>query len=182
MTGLERQIVLGMLLGNGYIEYPTNAVTPRLCFWHGKRTDPNWTNYRSQCLKELASETPFTTYPNGRSKWMSSCDKVWEEFISLCYVGGKKEVTVHWLDPLSDTAWSVWFLDRGSLVRGKLHLGVGRHSASGIAAMQEYFANFDMICSPYRNKLRFDRSATERFFKTCAHQIPTFMQYRLYGV
>ncbi len=197
MTHWERQVVWGMLLGNGYLERPTGGINLRLCMWHGKNSDANWTNYKSAELKRFATDTPFTNSDNGRYKWMSKCDDIWSGFYENCYARptipmqdfihhryrksfiGKKRVDERWLDPLRDIAWTIWFLDKGKILRDRLQLRVGNHTKPSREAMRKYFNELGVTCVLRGPILKFDLKGTEEFLKVAAYNVPKYMQYRL---
>ena len=199
MSHWERQVAFGMLLGNGYLEYPIGSINPRLCMWHGKHSDANWTNYKATELKRFASDTPFTNPENGRSKWMSKCDDIWKNFQHICYTHislspekalkeirrrkgysvGIKNVDDNWLDSLRDIAWTIWFLDKGKISRNRLQLRVGNHTKPGIEAILKYFNELGATCVLRGKVLKFDSKGTEEFLKVAAYNIPEYMRYRL---
>lgn len=147
----HRQIVLGTLLGNGYIcKGRKNAY---FCMRHSAAHLP-WLQSKAAELNAYASSTPWYTYKTTHT-WRSACSQEFNELRDLCYPGGVKTVTMPWLDQLRDIAIAVWYGDSGCLT-GRGHKNACLRTQSfgedGNRVIERYFNEVGIPCSMNRSR------------------------------
>lgn len=137
------QIILGSLLGNGYI--CKGRKNDYLCMRHSKRHDL-WLKTKSNELSIYSSKTPYYEYYTTIT-WRSICHPTFTELKKYCYQDGKKCVTMDWLDRLRDLAIAVWFGDSGTMT--------GRGSRNACLRTQSFGLNGNEIIEKYFNEVGF---------------------------
>lgn len=147
----HRQVVLGTLLGNGYI--CKGRKNSYFCMRHSAR-HLQWLQSKAAELKQYESKTPWYEYGTTHT-WRSACDPVFNEMRDLCYCGNKKVVTMEWLDQLRALAIAVWYGDSGCLTgRGKKNASLRTQSfgKEGNEVIERYFNEVGIPC--HMNKSR----------------------------
>lgn len=148
LTCDQRQIILGSLLGNGFI----------------KRTDKNYYFVMKHSLKRfdwvrlksLELNNFYSDFFKNKSSvvWRSICHPCFNEIHSSCYEGDKK-VTMDWLNSLRDIAIAVWYGDSGIRVgRGKKNscLRTQSFGLKGNKIICDFFNEVGIFCNVNKNK------------------------------
>jgi hypothetical protein len=147
----HRQIVLGTLLGNGYI--CKGRKNSYLCIRHSM-SHVGWLKSKSLELLPYASKTPWYQYQT-TCTWRSHCSQDFNELRDLCYPDGKKQVSMKWLDQLRALAIAVWYGDSGCLTgRNKKNACLRTQSFGfeGNKIIEQYFNEVGIPC--HMNKSR----------------------------
>lgn len=142
----HRQIVLGTLLGNGYI--CKGRKSSYLCIRHSIKHLP-WLQSKAFELQDYKSKTPWYKY-NTTCTWRSVSNSSFNELYELCYPQGKKSVTMEWLDQLRALAIAVWYGDSGCLTgRGKKNACLRTQSfgKEGNETIERYFNEVGIPCN-----------------------------------
>ena len=147
----HRQIVLGTLLGNGFI--CKGRKNSYFCMRHSVN-HLDWLKSKASELTAYESSTPWHQHET-TCTWRSGCDPVFNELRSLCYLNGKKEVSMVWLDQLRSMAISVWYGDSGCLT-GRNHKNACLRTQSfryeGNQVIERYFNEVGMPCSMNKSR------------------------------
>ena len=147
----HRQIVLGTLLGNGYI--CKGRKNSYFCMRHSVDHLP-WLQSKAAELEVYGSKTPWYQY-NTTCTWRSACSPLFNELREMCYPGGEKTVSMEWLNALRALAIAVWYGDSGCLTgRGKKNACLRTQSFGyeGNKVIEQYFNEVGMPC--HMNKSR----------------------------
>ncbi len=147
----HRQVVLGALLGNGFI--CRGRKNPYFCMRHSEK-HLEWLKSKAAELTHYESSTPWYKY-NRSWTWRSCSDPCFSELRSLCYPNGKKEVSMPWLDSLRSLAISVWYGDSGCLIgRGRKNacLRTQSYGLEGNEIIERYFNEVGMPCSMNKSR------------------------------
>lgn len=137
----HRQIILGTLLGNGYIcKGRKNAY---FCMRHSKDHLP-WLQSKAAELRDFGSKTAWYNYKTTYT-WRTTCDPLFTELRQMCYRDGKKTVTMEWLDVLRWLAIAVWYGDSGCLT--------GRNMKNACLRTQSFGYDGNKIIERYFNEV-----------------------------
>ncbi len=117
LSPLEESIILGSLVGDMCITKPKE--TPRLSFTHGI-DQLNYARHKMGILERLSWWSRIGQTSGYSSKdgiqGSSSCSSVLDEIFDLTRPGGgRKTVSVEWLDQLDDVSLAYWVMDDGSV-------------------------------------------------------------------
>ena len=143
MNDDQRQVVLGTLLGNGYI--CKGKKNHYLCMRHSVH-HLDWLKSKAMELGDLASANPWYEYETTWT-WRSRCDSIFVELRKLYYPKDVKEVSMDWLDSLRDIAIAVWYGDSGCLA--------GRNSKNACLRTQSFGFKGNKIIETYFNEVGF---------------------------
>lgn len=178
-----KQIILGSLLGNGYICH--GRKNDYFCMKHSMK-NLQWLRTKAAELKELASQKPFYEYENSMT-WRSSCNTFFTELRNKYYKDNEKCVTMEWLDQLRDLGIAVWFADCGSMV------GRGNRNAclrtqifkEGNKTIEQYFNEVGMPCSLNKSRksyiVVFTHEGTEKILSMIANCLPKDIFFDLFS-
>ncbi len=172
----RRQILLGSLLGNGYI--CKGRQSHYFCMRHSVR-HLSWLKTKARELQEYECPSPFYEYKKTVT-WRSSCNPIFTELREICYKEDEKTVTMDWLDQLRDLAIAVWFGDSGGMTgRGRKNaiLRTQSFGPEGNQIIERYFNEVGLPCKLNKNRksqiLLFTIAATERLIGMIEHCIPS---------
>lgn len=141
MNDNQKQVILGTLLGNGYICNGTKNCY--LCMRHSIK-HLSWLQSKAQELEFYGSATPW--YISGTTcTWRSVSHVAFTELRRFCYPNGQKEVCMEWLDQLRDIAIGVWYGDSGSLI--------GRKAKNACLRTQSFGKEGNDIIARYFNEV-----------------------------
>lgn len=154
MNDNQKQIILGTLLGNGYIcKGRRNCY---FCIRHSARHN-QWLQSKASELTDLASLTPL--YQSGTTcTWRSACDPFFTELREFCYPDGKKQVSMEWLDQLRDIGIAVWYGDSGTLTGRKnrnASLRTQSYGEEGNQIIEQYFNEVGIPCHINKSRKSF---------------------------
>lgn len=128
VSGREREVLLGTLLGDGAIVKGKGYAHPRIVIRHSVKQQ-SYIHWKSRELSALASNRPLATQGRGghdgwggekirfQSRTLSELDEVY----CLVIPHGKKQVRRRWLNQLTPLSLAVWWCDDGSLVSNTRH-------------------------------------------------------------
>lgn len=155
LTTLERQAILGTLLGDSSIGYPNKrSKAPRICSTHGF-VQKEWAEYKAAFLRRLGAKTRIAE--NGG--WgetsvctATSCNPSLIEIDNLIKRRGKKKASRQWLDAIGDIGLAWWICDDGSASAKSLFLHTEGFSRQGTELIAEWFCDTVGKTSVVRNK------------------------------
>ena len=182
MNDDQRQIVLGTLLGNGFIcRSNSNSY---LCIQHSRK----YVDYFKSKAKDLESLSRTNPWYFRRNiiGWRSSCDTIWDYYRALCYQGEDKVVNENWLHPLRDIGLAVWYQDCGCLAGYRNRNACLRtqiFGEEGNKLIAKYFNEMGFDCKVNKSRkswvILFSVASTEKLFKVIAHWIHPSLYYKL---
>lgn len=187
ITSWHSQLILGSLLGSGYLVRVKKKADGDPAFYMGisESHDPDWFAYKANELSVVAAKTPVVE-SRGVLKWRSRSGSQWMEYADKFYEKDtwSKYVTMETLDQMKDVALSVWFCDKGFWYTSR-RIGL-RTSAFGESnqVIHDYFNEVGIECEQRKDsngacRVIFTRHGTERFQSTIAQRLPFFMRHRL---
>lgn len=174
LTSHEKQVVLGSLLGTSSLVFPKRGKHGYLQMRETK-SDGRWLLCKAEEVKKLARRTPFVEDTHS-IRWVSVASPIWEEFREICYVNGRKEVAMPWLDLLTDFGWAVWYMDKGMYFRNRIYLRVGRLGVNAAKIVSEYFRSLDIDCKTLaRNRVVMTEASSKEFIRMIGPCLPKYV-------
>lgn len=179
MTHTQRQIVLGTLLGNGFI---CNAKKPYLCVQHSMNGYADYFYRKVAHLEEFGRQKAIYQY-NNTIKWRSSCSSIWKGFQDLAYKDSSKNVTMKWLDELTPIGLAVFYCDCGCLVGYKKRKICLRTQSLDNNVLKQFFDEVLLDCSINKSKnssvIVFSTLASQKFLNIVYEHIPQSLYNKL---
>lgn len=176
-TKEQKQIIFGTLLGKAYI---TQIKRSNYFFTIPESKDLNWLAYKAFIIEK---ERKTLIKDGKRFVWRSSCNPIWNKIREEFYDNSGKKIKMSLLDQLCDDGLSTWFLDRGKIVGGKLHLGTTVFGYEDNLTIARYFNEVGIPCEVKKErntaKIIFTKEGTKIFLATISGAVPQFMYYRL---
>ena len=173
ITLRQKQIIHGTILGGSSIVLPKGG---RNCYLSMRCKEPKWIEYKSQELKALTSQAPFTLEKTNR--WHSLCYTLFKEYRTLYYKRSKRYLTLDMLDPLQDVAIAIWFGDCGRALHNKIILNTHVWGLRGSKIINEYFQllGYDSCLKKEKDCHRVEINETSRsaFLRLVVPQLPAF--------
>ena len=122
LTESARALVIGSLMGDACLVWPTDTMSPLLMFNHGLKQEA-YCRYKAEILTDYVRTPPrIFKHPGGWSgescRFQTVTSPVFEEFESMCIrrVNGRrvKTITDEWIAAMTWEAVAFWFMDDGS--------------------------------------------------------------------
>jgi hypothetical protein len=177
LTSRQRQVVLGALLGRASIVKPKAGRYRYLMMRQAKKADPRILIYKAEELTGFGRPTAFVE-DNHDYRWLSISSPVWNEFYALTYAGGKKRVTMDWLNQLTDMAMMIWFLDNGYMKDEKIGLNTAKFSKKGTELIVQYLnevgVESELIQERNCYRIEMSEDGSQNFFRIIQHRLPPF--------
>jgi len=173
MDSIQKQIVMGTLLGKSYLSKPKTGVNYFMTM--APVDDINWFNWKALYLKKFERRHPIS-----QGYWRSKADSIWTEFYETFY----KKLTMECLDRLNATALATWYLDKGFFISKKrICLRTTSFGLKGNRLMKRYFNEVGLECEVRKERntgrIVFTKEGTLNFLKIIAPRVPPFLYYRL---
>lgn len=182
MNSNQKQIVLGALLGNGYI--CKGRRNDYFCMRHSIR-HLSWLQSKAAELEIFAGGRPWYQYKTTIT-WRSKCDPVFNELRALCYPKGKKQISMDWLDPLRDIGIAVWYGDSGCLTGRNNKNACLRTQSFGLEGnkvIEQYFNEVSLPCSINKSRksyvIVFSVKATFKLVEMVGNCLPHNRYFKL---
>lgn len=171
----QKQIVLGTLLGNGYI--CQGSKNSYLCVRHSVKHLP-WLQWKAAELMQYGAATPW--YISGTTcTWRSVSHPIFTDLRKFCYPNGQKQVCMDWLDQLRAIGIAVWYGDSGTLMGRKMKNACLRTQSFGLEGNQiieKYFNEVNIPCNLNKSRnsyvVVFTVQGTEKLFRLIATHLP----------
>lgn len=182
MTDDQRQIILGALLGNGYI--CRGRKNDYFCMRHSERHLP-WLQNKAEDLAEYAAGHAWYIYKT-TCTWRAKCDPIFNDFRKLCYPDGVKQVSMEWLDQLRSIGLAVWYGDSGCLT-GRSNknacLRTQSFGAEGNQIIERYFNEVGIECRVNKSRksqvIVFSVDGTRKLISTIGADLPANRYFKL---
>lgn len=144
LTELERQAILGTLLGDSSIGYPHDgSVAPRLYSTHGY-VQKEWADHKASFLHRLSATTRVVANAGwGEQSVCTStgCNPSLVEIYDLVTQQGEKRVSRQWLDGIGDIGLAWWICDDGSASAKSMFLHTEGFSKQENELIAEWFCD-----------------------------------------
>ena len=178
----QAQVLKGTILGGSSL---VKAKTCRSCYLSMRGKDGRWVDYKSQELNFLLPQNPYHIEKNGYFRWHSRCSPLLNDYHGMFYKDGKRFVDAEVLNGLRDIGLAVWYLDAGSIKKGRVRIGTTLLGEDGTKTVNQYFMELDLVseivvtsvCGGFCVSL--DEKSTERFLRVIGGVVPEFMSYCL---
>jgi hypothetical protein len=176
LTHHQEQVVLGSLLGRGMIISPPGNRECYLRLRQSRNEDINIIAYKAMELKDFSRPKAFLEDKHSYC-WNSISHTEWGKLHNFCYKNGKKEITMEWLDGLTQTALAMYYLDVGEVKKGIMEFNMARCASKELICT--FFNEVDCFCELDKNKLKFTKEGTNNFIKIIDQSMPSYLLYRL---
>lgn len=175
MSKQREQVILGSLLGNGFICQP-NRKNTFLTITETK--DLDWLKYKAFII-DPRKQVYWNT---NRYIWKSSCSVEWGKYRQKFYKDDKKVI-----DPSMLNLWAeglaVWFLDRGKFKGNRICISTTSFGLEGSKIIEQYFNEVGMPCRLWKDRntgrIMFTKEGSKILMATIAQAVPRFMFHRL---
>jgi hypothetical protein len=188
LSELQRQAVLGTLLGDCSIGYPhETSRAPRLSTTHSVKQF-EWAAHKADFLLELSPHIRIINcggYGEQSAKLTTACSECLIEINDLVRGDGPKRINRRWLDSIGDIGLAWWFCDDGSCsgpASGALHTeGYSLTEVEEIISwLRERFGvGVRLQESKGRYLVRFRKEPLQHLLRVIAPFVPDCMAYKL---
>src|SRR3989344_5251240 len=179
LTNLEKQIVLGTLLGTGSIICPAKSKCPHIQLREAKSNEGKWLCCKAEYLKRFARSTPFSE-DDDSYRWSSISDMCWKELYDLCYTRGHKKITMTWLDQLTDIGLTTWYIDKGYEKNKLAHLKTSRFGKQGTQLIAQFFNEVACECEVIKvhglYNIRFTQEGSRAYYNIIDPCFPKYLK------
>lgn len=190
LTNIQREILVGLLLGDGHLETQNQGKTYRLKVEHSV-AQREYLVWMYEHFKEWTHAAPSLKSKNGKpfSCWFTTYSHpILNRYAKLFYRGRQKIVPENLSDFLTPLGLSVWFMDDGS-IKSKRHRTYNIHTV-GFKKEEQYvlqktlLERFNMQTALHRQKGRYWRiyipsESVLTFQKHVSPYILPSMRYKL---
>ena len=181
LTGLQRDMVIGSILGDGYLMPTTAGCCFRVSHGHQQRDYVDW---KFELISNLVRTAPRAS---GRSYYFRTVTH--PEFSGLRQSfysdGAKKGIPLDLLNQeLTAFGLAIWFMDDGAADRNQLRLNTQSFSRGENLLLAEFLhAKFGIAAQlnkdKDRHRLRIGAKGVERFVNLVSPHVIPSMQYKL---
>ncbi len=194
LSTVEKQVILGTLLGDGSCTYCQEIDKTRnkgIRFTHSRK-QKEYVEYKATLLKGLKGTVKDISVTNSfnseKTHYQSLVNKAINECYKLAYKNYKKYVTAEWLNQLDWLGFAIWYMDDGSLDKGPKNNSIFLHTEGFSEEENQTIINF------YNNRgykcnlrndgrghifIHFSTESSELIFKQIRSFICPSMQYKL---
>jgi hypothetical protein len=194
LNPIQEQILLGKMLGDGYLRVPSGQHTAAIEFGH-KEKDENYLRHTLYCLDDLADKKSGAISGYGTEMVRARTNfsyYIKEKFYSFISDGIK--IIPDWVEQkLTPLAIAYWYMDDGSLghhesQEDRAHFAVCNFSEEDCKILLDGLAKFDIYGQYYtssnsgskeHSRIRLNAEDAEKLFILVAPYIPDCMQYKL---
>ena len=176
LTHHQEQVVLGSLLGRGMIISPPGNRECYLRLRQSRKEDINIIAYKATELKKFSRPKAFLEDKHSYC-WNSISHKEWGKLHNFCYKNSKKNITMEWLDKLTQVALAMYYLDVGKIKKGLIELSVSRCDAKELICT--FFNEVDCFCKLEKNRINFNKEGTDNLIKIIGQSMPSYLLYRI---
>lgn len=184
LTQLQRSVIIGTILGDGYLRIFPNRKNALLEINHSFN-QKDYVDWKYSILKNVAGSPPKIRKGNGKRiayRFYSKQLKELTDFYKLFYVGGKKVIPANLA--LDRVILSVWFMDDGSRCRNcDVYLNTQQFSTADqkklIRALCEMGLESNLNKDKTYYRLRFLKSSLPKLRTLLKNKVIPSMQYKL---
>ncbi len=186
-TELQKQVIIGSLLGDASLQKPKNGVNYHFSISHCLK-QREYLEYKRQLLIPYSAEADmyskldkrynhvYTTY-----RFHTKSHPYLTELEKLFYTDRQKKIPLTLIEQIEPIAVAMWYLDDGSVAKRT-------HSIASVCfefeevkeACEIISAKFDLNCYPHTDKRIFIASESDKKFISLIEPFtPTSMRYKL---
>lgn len=169
MTGNQRQVILGTVLGGSSIVKPKKG---RNCYLSMRGGNPEWLQCKAQELSFLLPPNPFFGERKDYYRWHSKCSPLLNDLYDLFYPNNKKTIRMEILDELRDIGLSVWFLDSGTIKNSQVII----KTKSEADIISKYFSEVGLQNDIVKNSVVLNKISSMKFLNIIHPFVPQFMK------
>jgi len=162
MNSVQKQVVLGTLLGNGHLNKGSLAIVHSL-------EDLPWLKTKGRLLEDYTFNLDIG---EKNCVWRSIQDLFFIKLRTVCYKDNKKSITMDWLNQLTDVGLSVFFGDKGEVINNHAII----HSNNPI--LETYFNEVGMPCK-LENNITFTIEGTKKLINMVCQVLPPNRYHKL---
>lgn len=193
LTEIEKQVILGTLLGDGSCTYYQEQDKTRdkgIRFCHSRKQE-EYVKFKASLLQRLGGQVKNIVASNSYGKEKTQYQSLVNSGISLCYnVAYKnyhKQVSYEWLQQLGWLGFAIWYMDDGSLQTGcknnSIHLHTEGYTKDEVELICKFYTDkgYKSYVQHYKEYyiINFSTEASELIWKEIRKFIPECMQYKL---
>lgn len=171
ITPAQKFLVVGTILGGSSIIKPKKG---KNCYLSMRDKDISWLKFKSDQIKDLASQSPMTIEKTNR--WHSVCYPLFNEFYDMFYDKGKRRLRLDDLNLLHDSSMAIWFGDSGKCKGKHVLLNTNIWGKEGTEMIVEYFKSLDWNSSVFLERknyrIKMDEDSSEDFLKLVSPYLP----------
>jgi hypothetical protein len=184
LTKLQRSVIIGTLLGDGYLRIVSGRANAFLEINHSI-TQKEYVDWKYEMLKSVCKSGPIQRKGNGKRIAYRFTTRQSEEFTSLYqtfYQSGKKIIPeILEIDPIS---LAVWFMDDGSKCReSDVYLNTQQFDVDDQKKLISFMRKWGIESTLNRDKIywriRIKKSSIKTFFKIISPYIIPSMNYKI---
>lgn len=186
LTTLERQAILGTLLGDTSIGYPhKNSRNPRLSSTHSDKQF-SWAEHKANFLHRLKATTRIAVndgHGDMSVRTVTACNPCLAPILDLVHWGGRKRVSREWLEGIGDIGLAWWICDDGSGSQKSLVLNTQAFSTKECLIITGWFCDTlgrATVCGiEGRHTIHISSWAQVEVGERVGRYVPNFMRYKL---
>ncbi len=186
LTSYQKSVIIGTLLGDGYIRTIPGRRNAFLEINHSF-SQREYVDWKYNVLKTITTSSPKPRKGNGARiayRFFTKQHQYLSHLQNLFYVNGKKIVPEDIL--LNPLILAVWFMDDGSRCRERdVYLNTQQFDIKSQKRLLSSLEKLQLFASLNKDKnykrIRFFKSSVSRLHKLITPHVIPSMQYKLYG-
>jgi len=183
LTQLQRSVVIGSLLGDGYLRIVRGRKDAFLEVNHGLRQKP-YVDWKYSILRSISRSAPKARKGNGKRiayRFTTRQHPELTDLFRVFYRNGRKSIPVIKIDPV---AIAVWFMDDGSKCRdADVYLNTQQFDFGDQKRCMALLTGFGIASALNRDKqywrIRIQKSSLPMFWKLITPHIIPSMNYKV---
>lgn len=186
-TELQKQVIIGSLLGDGSLHKPKNGVNYHFSVAHCAK-QKEYLEYKRQLLYPFASEIDIYSRHDKRydhiytsHRFSTKSHPYLTELEKLFYTNRVKKIPLVLIEQMEPIALAVWYLDDGNVAKRTHQIASVCFEFDELKEACEIIsAKFDLKCYPQESRRTFIASeSNEKFISIIEPFTPTSMRYKL---
>lgn len=186
-TELQKQVIIGSLLGDGSLHKPKNGVNYHFSVAHCAK-QKEYLEYKRQLLYPFSSEIDIYSRLDKRynhiytsHRFSTKSHPYLTELEKLFYTNRVKKIPLVLIEQMAPIALAMWYLDDGNVAKRTHQLASVCFEFDELEEACEIIsAKFDLMCYPQKSRRIFIASeSNEKFISIIEPFTPTSMRYKL---
>jgi len=183
LTQLERSIIIGSLLGDGYLRIVSGRANALLEINHSI-SQKEYVDWKFEMLSNICKSGPKSRKGNGARiayRFTTRQHPELTDFYRMFYINQQKRIPDLILDPIM---LAIWYMDDGSKCRDSdVYLNTQQFCVEDQQKLLRMIKVLDIECSLNRDKnywrIRIKKSSIHKFFSIIERYIIASMMYKL---
>lgn len=190
-TDIQRQIIIGSLLGDAGISHKGKSPRGVLTEMHSRQQE-NYTllkvNHLGCLITALDYKEPQNKFPNGRIIYRTLSLPIIGEFREIFYPNGKKIIPKKLLEKeFSKLVMAIWFMDDGRTQVVNQKDGIIPYSDLALHSFEDdeikwlsnFLSKFGYTNRCDNNRIYFDKKGTDKLLYDISPYVPNSMRYKV---